>query len=1131
MIMLPGISGSLLAPAFLATVLADEFCAATVDAARIRRLHQWWRRAERTLGPSASARAVADAGAMPLFETLGFEIERLEPHGAGFVGTLARRGQPHVALRICRWGADKDAAWRETIRVGRTAGAHWGLIYTGATLRLVEATRTWSRRALDFDLAPTLSHERSAVTFVALLDAAGADLDAESSLGSLITRSERHGIDVCSTLGDGVLDALTALVTALDASSRRRGSTPRDRAVFEQAVTVVYRLLFLLFAEARALVPTWHHVYRDAYTIEALCQRFMARPERRGLWKAVQAIARLAHTGCAAGDLVVTAFNGRLFSPRHTPLAEHARVPDPVIGKAVLSLATRAGRRGRERIAYADLGVEQLGAVYERVLEYEPTRSAGALRLTRTSHDRKSTGSFYTPRAVTDFLVRRALHPLITERSAEQILRLRVLDPAMGSGAFLVGAGRYLGQAARQALLAEGTVPRDQSPVEQTQVRRAIAQRCLFGVDVNPMAVQLARLSLWLATLAGDRPLAFLDHHLTAGDSLIGASFADLARNPAASRRPGRVPERTVPLFGIDPFRQMATSVLPERFRIATEPGDTPSAVRQKERMLAELSAPGTPLAEWKRAADLWCASWFWGDDQLTSGVYADLLGSLTGRASALRPEQRSSILDRAAATAQARRFFHWELEFPEVFFTPDGHRDPAGGFDAVIGNPPWDVLRADTGLRAERDRTRADQATRRRFFREAQVYRHQGGGHANQYQLFVERVLHLARPGGRIALILPSGLATDHGSSAVRRALLDALDIDRLIGFDNREVIFPIHRDVRFLLITGTKGAPTDRLTSTFGRSDPAWLDQLPDAVTDDPPEARPIVLSRALLASWDPQHLAIPWLRRRDDVDLLATITDTVPRLSDDGGWGTRFGRELNATEDRHHFCPLSRSVTPPLLVIVEGKHLEPFRVRAENATMGVTAARAATLVDAARSFERARLAYRDVASATNRVTLIAARLPPGPISTHTVFCSKSSLGDEAQYCLLGLLNSLVTNYLVRLQVTTHVTCALMTRLPVPRPPSTSQEFKELAALARSLAQTGIAGHEAGYARINAIAARLYGLTRAQYEHILSTFPLIPSPVISACAAAYAQATPLDPGSGCPEPRRRAETQRTQS
>jgi hypothetical protein len=218
-------------------------------------------------------------------------------------------------------------------------------------------------------------------------------------------------------------------------------------------------------------------------------------------------------------------------------------------------------------------------------------------------------------------------------------------------------------------------------------------------------------------------------------------------------------------------------------------------------------------------------------------------------------------------------------------------------------------------------------------------------------------------------------------------------------------------------------------------------------------------------------------------------------------------RFGRELNATDDRHHFVPLAAARGEPLLAIIEGKHLEPFRVRLDSATMGVAVARAETLVDAARSFERARLAYRDVASATNRVTLIAALLPRGAISTHTVFCSKSPLGGEAQHCLLALLNSLVANYLVRLHVTTHVTCARMAQLPVPRPSSRSAEFKELASLSRALTHTGLAGHDTAYARINGIAAQLYGLTRQQYEHVLSTFPLLPGGLIARCIAAYGQ------------------------
>ena len=1090
--MVPGISGTLIGCAFLDDVLVEEFAHRDEVRRRGRRLARWWRQVERTVGPASALRLIVDVAAIPLCEVIGCRIRHLEPQGNAFIGATAGGASAPLALCITPWGCGLDDPWRMAVTAGRTAGSTWALIYSGNALRIVDATRTWARRAVEFDLPLALTDERGAMAVAALLEAASAQEDEEGALRHLVDRSERHGVKVCAALGVGVIEALASLATALDdTSSRRRRHRPSERTVFEQSITIVYRLLFLLFAEARAIVPTWHHIYRTSYTIDALCQRSASDRKTRGLWKALQAISRLAHAGCRAGDLVVTPFNGRLFSPRHTPLAESGRVPDAVVGGAVTSLATTRGPSGRQRIAYADLDVEQLGAVYQRVLEYEPQRANGTLRLTRTSHDRKSSGSFYTPRAMTDFLVRRALHPLVANRSADEILSLRVLDPAMGSGAFLVSACRFLARAVERALAADRAWPSGPSEPERAALRRMVAQRCLFGVDRNPMAVQLARLSLWLCTLSGDRPLTFLDHHLVTGDSLIGASFADLTRTPRRRRRRVTRPHGRLPLFDADPSSDLATVVLPARFRLVRAPEDTPDDVREKERVLSALSAPGAPLEKWKRIADVWCAGWFWDAGSVASGVYFDVMSALSGTRAALQQHQVEQVVSRASATSSAHQFFHWELEFPEIFFTADGRHDPKGGFDCVVGNPPWDVLRADLGSDEARQRSRREQNARLRFLRDSGIYPAQGKGHANCYQLFLERALQLARPGGRLAMIVPSGLATDLGSGSLRRHVFDTMSVDRLIGFDNRAAIFPIHRDVRFLLLTGTKGWATERLACGFGHTHVSWLDQLPDAVAGDPPEARSIILSRAVIESLDPAHQSLPWLQSAADLDILAAVLATVPRLSDADGWMVTFGRELNATDDRPHF----RSLSPneELLTIIEGKHLEPFRLVHSASTMGVPRARAETLIDPKRTFLRSRIAYRDVASATNRVTLIAAILPPGTISTHTVFCAKTALSESHHYCLLALLNSLVANYLVRLQVTTHVTAALMARLPVPKPATSSPEFRRLASAARSLEKTGIDGHENLYAQINAISGRLYGLTRKQYEHVVSTFPLL--------------------------------------
>jgi Eco57I restriction-modification methylase len=1099
--MLPGISGSLITSTFLEQVLLQEFVFTPEYRRLLGQLHRWWRHVDGTLGPASSLRAIADRGGIPLFRMLGYQLIELEPHGHELRGALTRDAATRVALSVGAWSGNLRRSWRATVQTGRTLDASWGFIYSGGTLRIVDARRTYARRTLDFDLGATLADERSALAFISLVRAAGA---RESTLERMVQQSEAHGVAVCTSLGDGVLEALTALATALDGGWRRHRRDPSHEAAFEQAVTIVYRLLFLLFAEARAMVPTWHHLYRESYTIDGLCRRLATSRAPRGLWAALQAISRLAHSGCRAGDLIVTPFNGRLFSPRHTPLAERARVPDVVVGKAVMALATTPGRSGRDRIAYADLDVEQLGAVYERVLEYEPQRGHEGLRLTRTSHERKSTGTFYTPRPMTDFLVRRALQPLVSGKSAAEILRLRVLDPAMGSGAFLVSACRFLGDAVSRQLALEAAKPHADTPQQRAAARRIVAQRCLYGVDRNPMAVQLSRLSLWLCTLSSDRPLTFLDHRLATGDSLVGASFVNLARPPGVRRhKPQLGTSGQLPL-DFD-AHHLAASVLPERFGLAMSPEDTPLQVREKERVLARLSATGTPLDNWKRAADLWCAAWFWGDQALSAGIYNDVAGALLGGAGLLRVDQMADVVARAASLGRTHRFFHWELEFPEIFFTEAGHRDPDGGFDVVIGNPPWDVLRIDNGDQQAREHSRRAHGARLRFLRDAGVFKYQSGGHSNSYQLFLERALQLTRPGGRLAMILPSGLATDQGSAALRRQLLQSTSIDRLFGFDNRAGIFPIHRDVTFLLLTATNSGSTDRLTCVFGETDVTRLEDLPDAAAHDPRDARTIVVSRRLIDALDPEHSSLPLLKQLDDLDIVSSVVSTVPRLSAERGWHVAFGRELNATDDRPHFVTRARRDEAELVTIVEGKHLEPFRVLSDTCTLGIPAAGAAALIDPLRTFRRRRIAYRDVASATNRLTLIAAILQPGTLSTHTLFCSKMPLADDAQYCLLALLNSLVANYLVRLQVTTHVTTALMARLPVPRPAPESDEFDTLAAHARALERTGVAGHDIVYAEINAIAARLYGLTDKQYAHVLHTFPLIPQSLRERCLAVY--------------------------
>src|SRR5262249_28457151 len=200
------------------------------------------------------------------------------------------------------------------------------------------------------------------------------ELGASSRLQTLVEASRLHAIAVSQSLREGVLSASAAILGALLNTNRARVPSPPVWATFEQALTIGYRILSLLFAEARGLAPLWHPIYRESYSLESLRTRAEHSQVEPGLWEALRAIARLAHAGCRAGDLRVTAFNGRLFAPGRTPLAERRDLDDSAARRAILAIATRPSPDGggRERIAYRDLGVEQLGAVYETLLDYEP---------------------------------------------------------------------------------------------------------------------------------------------------------------------------------------------------------------------------------------------------------------------------------------------------------------------------------------------------------------------------------------------------------------------------------------------------------------------------------------------------------------------------------------------------------------------------------------------------------------------------------------------------------------------------------------------------------------------------------------------------------------------------------------
>ena len=542
--------------------LASQDLLAAMTTGGVGTIRNVLQRARGMLGPATSARLVFDALLLPLLSESGATASVAHADSLFVTASFGFPGyRPAGVVSAGGWGCDLARLRDRTARLGLPG--RWWIGANGPTLRVMDVSHAYTRRTLDFDLQRIEDEEQALSALRALMTCSGERMPA---LEDVIARSAVHRLSVGQSLQAGVDDALARLMTGFEGGRRR----PSRDASFGDALTVVYRILFLLFAEARGLVPHWHPIYRDSYTIESLRPIVEAHGSPAGLWESLQAISRLAHRGCTAGTLRVVPFNGRLFAPAAAPLADSFRLDDRVARDVLLAVTTRPGRDRRERISYGDLGVEQLGAVYERVLDYTP----GGAR-------RKGSGTFYTPRAMTEFVVRRTLAPLVHDRTAEQILTLRIVDPALGSGAFLVAACRYLAGAYEDALIAEGSVTRqDVSAADRAAFRRVVAQRCLYGVDINPTAVQLARLSLWLCTLAADEPA-----DVSRSSSARGQQPRRRARD-----RPGAAgavldvgASRALPLFESS---ELAASDLAStrnvRTSLAAIPDDTAEAVRAK---------------------------------------------------------------------------------------------------------------------------------------------------------------------------------------------------------------------------------------------------------------------------------------------------------------------------------------------------------------------------------------------------------------------------------------------------------------------------------------------------------------------------------------------------------------------
>ena len=774
----------------------------------------------------------------------------------------------------------------------------------------------------------------------------------------------------------------------------------------ESALTFLYRLLFLMYAEDRRLLPTGDPAYATI-SLRRLRQNILERMQHSPVflrtytyWPLLQELFQRIDAG--EPDAGLPAYNSSLFNPERPPLLARIRLPDASVAEIInnLGAARVNGADDKVLVNFRDLSVRQLGTLYERLLERRPVINNGAVATQLQPHARKDTGSYYTPPELVRLIVAQALDPLVQERKdafqqlaqslasdtrpyaarrqdlesadpAEACLRLKVLDPAMGSGHFLVAALDYLtdavdrlvGDAAELAhwlpeaapyaspLLARvasiraelhrqaaagGWKMRPEDLTDHAIIRRIVLKRCIYGVDLNPMVVELAKMSLWLHSFTVGAPLTYLDHHLRCGDSLVGGwlaqSAADLevaddAGGRFASFIAGRMTADAYSIQRIEqiddadvaavkesesrfnrmvqeqePLRNLLDFFAALRWLAAGESG-RPLALRQPAQLRRQIGDNRAAAVAW------WLAQEYElrlkllqdGPDAISEAHRAASNFDFAGLARfiTLWREIRHLIAE--------RRIIHWELHFPGVF---DGWQPRHGGFDAVIGNPPWDrvklqevewfqpatrrpaIARATPAARRSAmvsqletaaDPLYADYAaaltqadTMLQYGRASGNYPLLGGGDANLYRLFVERAQSLTDERGIYALLTPSGIYADRSAAEYFGAMARDERLLALYDFENRRGpersrFFPeVHPQFKFCaLITGGMERTADEVPCAF------LLQDHPDDVSPE----RLVTMRASDFALVNPDTGTAPIFLNRRDADIVLDIYHNHP------------------------------------------------------------------------------------------------------------------------------------------------------------------------------------------------------------------------------------------------------------
>ena len=953
----------------------------------------------------------------------------------------AQRGTPHG--QILRYLATAEIESEGRIR--------WGILTNGSVWRLYDyRARPRASGYFEADLAELLKpgKEDDLRVFHLLFRRESfmlRDGATTTFLEEALAEGRRYEEQVAQDLSGVVFERVFPnLVNALVQKSEESLVASRDAALI-----FLYRLLFVLYAEDRGLLPVNDERYDDYGLRKPVRDDIASRMAADDTYSAIATnyydhlttLFKLIDKGDESIGL--PPYNGGLFAVEAAPLLETVRLADEEIAPIIYDLSHAEDSQGVRRfVNYCDMSVQQLGSIYERLLEREPVRDDdGKISIRPNPYARKDSGSFYTSQELVDLIVERTLKPLAEERlqafedkaaelkserrskqerreeleqldPAEAVLDLKVLDPAMGSGHFLVTAVDFLSDYIAELIERVPSVPEwldgeyasplvgrvaairedirkraDESKwvldevqlTDQAIIRRMVLKRCIYGVDKNRLTVELAKVSLWLHSFTVGAPLSFLDHHLRCGDSLVGLRVRDAT--DALHQLGG--------MFASSAIAGAETAT--DGMQRIEEMSDADVAEVQESAELFDGVEETT--ADLRGLLDFLCG-WRW----LTAGMKKDeraefegpLVTTLGYHAAnayellARGPEEDISdfakLWHEATSIANREGFLHWEVAFPGVWHRWQESR-PQGGFDTVIGNPPWDqieqpevewfatrdeeIAHAATGARRkalikqkketgdklvlEYETVRNQATAMREFIRSSDEYPLLSGGRINLYSLFVERAMSLIKPDGFVGLLTPSGIYADKTAARFFKSVSTSGRVSGLFDFENKRIFFKdIHASFKFCaLIFGGEERRFDQTECAFFLHDTKTIDD----------EDRCFPLTPDDFARVNPNTGTAPVFRTRRDADVTRGIYERRPVMVDSSGskkrraWRVLFMQGLfNMTSDSHLFrtaAQLDEEGFYPIegnrwkrgeelyLPLYEGKMVQAFDHRAASIT----------------------------------------------------------------------------------------------------------------------------------------------------------------------------------------------------